>query len=142
MLKKVIEDYYISNTSIKEVEERDPMKVENDGIMQGFRFFDEDCILDGEKTYVGERSNYSDWIYFGKRYSFDDIKSMYGKCDDDNSKILISNMYWNGFNQVCHTQADSFVKMEEGDMTFDEYVENISKKNETSNPTLVLNKKR
>ena len=29
-----------SESSIKEVDERNPMKVENDGSMQGFRFFD------------------------------------------------------------------------------------------------------
>lgn len=129
-----------SEPSIAEVDERDPMKVENDCTMQGFRFFDIDYILDEQKTYSSERSNFSGWIYFGKRYSFDDIKSIYG-CDS-NYDILINNMKWNHINYVCHTQAGSFLPMEEEDMTFEEYIEKNSKKNEAINPVLSLKKKK
>ena len=129
-----------SESSITEVDERDPMKVENDGSMQGFRFFDVDYILDEQKTYDGERSNYSGWIYFGKRYSLDDIKSIYG-CDS-NYEILIRNMEWNNINSVCHTQAGSFLPLEEEDMTFEEYIEKNSKEKESINPSLLLNKKK
>ena len=44
-----------SEGSIKEVDERNPMKVENDGSIQGFRFFDIDYILDDGKTYASEK---------------------------------------------------------------------------------------
>ena len=129
-----------SEGSIKEVDERNPMKVENDGSIQGFRFFDIDYILDDGKTYASEKTNYSGWIYFGKRYSLDDIKSIYG-CDS-NHDILIHNMEWNNINYVCHTQAGSFLQLEEEDMTFEEYIEKNSKENEPINPALLLNKKK
>lgn len=38
-----------SESSIKEVAERNPMQVENDGKMQGFRFYDKEYVVDGEK---------------------------------------------------------------------------------------------
>ena len=118
-VEKIYRGLLFSESSIKEVAERNPMQVENDGKMQGFRFYDKEYVVDGEKTYDGEKSNYSKWIYFGKRYSLDEIKAKYGNNPD--YRILISNMEGNGYNYVCHTQAGSFLPMEEGDMTFAEY---------------------
>lgn len=109
-----------SETSVAEIEERNPMKVENDGKMQGFRFYDKEFVIDGEKTYDGETSNYSNWIYYGKRMSFDEVKKQYGNNPD--YRTLIFNMEANDYNYVCHTQAGSFLPMEEGDMTFEEFV--------------------
>lgn len=66
------------------------------------------------------KSNISNWIYFGKRLSLDEIKSKYGNNQD--YKILISDMEGNGYQYACHTQVGSFLPMEEGDMTFDEII--------------------
>lgn len=119
-VEKIYRGILFSESSIQEVTERDPMKIENDGKMQGFRFYDVEYVVDGDKTYEGETVNYSGWIFFGKRYSLDEIKTKYGNKPD--YRILISNMECNGHNYVCHTQAGSFLPMEEGDITFIEYI--------------------
>ena len=119
-VEKIYRGILFSEPSVEEVTERDPMKVENDGSMQGFRFYDKEFVVDGEKSYDGETSNYSNWIYFGKRLSLEEIKAKYGNNPD--YRILISNMEGNNYKYVCHTQAGSFLPMEEEDMTFDELV--------------------
>lgn len=119
-VEKIYRGLLFSDSSVAEVTERDPMQVKNDGQMQGFRFYDKEFVVDGEKSYDGETSNYSNWIYFGKRLSLDEIKAQYGNNPD--YRILISNMEGNGYQYVCHTQAGSFLPMEQGDMTFDELI--------------------
>lgn len=119
-VEKIYRGLLFSNPSVEEVEERDPKKIKNDGSMQGFRFYDKEFIVDGEKTYDGETSNYSNWIYFGKRLSLDEIKTQYGNNPD--YKILISNMENNNYQCVCHTQAGSFLPMKDGDKTYEELV--------------------
>lgn len=119
-VEKIYRGLLFSEPSTEEVTERDPMKVKNDGSMQGFRFYDKEFVVDGEKSYDGETSNYSNWIYFGKKLSLAEIKDQYGNNPD--YRILISNMEGNGYQYVCHTQAGSFLPMGEGDMTFDELV--------------------
>lgn len=119
-VEKIYRGVLFSESSISEVEERDPMKIENDGKMQGFRFYDKEFVVDGEKSFDGEKSNFSKWIYYGKRLSLDEVKAQYGNNPD--YRILISNMEGNGYQYVCHTQAGSFLPMQEGDMTFDELI--------------------
>lgn len=120
-VEKIYRGILFSESSVSEVTERDPMQVVNDGTMQGFRFYDKDFVLDGEKSYDGEKSNFSNWIYFGKRMSLEEVKSQFGH-DSKNYRILISNMENNNYKYVCHTQVGSFLPMEEGDMTYDELV--------------------
>lgn len=119
-VEKIYRGLLFSEPSVAEVTERDPMQVKNDGQMQGFRFYDKEFVVDGEKSYDGETSNYSNWIYFGKRLNLNEIKVQYGNNPD--YRILISNMEGNGYQYVCHTQAGSFLPMKPGDMTFDELV--------------------
>lgn len=119
-VEKIYRGILFSESSISEVEERDPMQVANDGKMQGFRFYDKEFVVDGDKSYDGDKSNFSNWIYFGKRMSLEEVKAQYG--NDSRYSILISNMENNNYQYVCHTQAGSFLPMEEGDMTFDELV--------------------
>ena len=139
-VEKIYRSLLFSESSIKEVTERNPMQIENDGKMQGFRFYDKEYVVDDEKTYDGKKSNYSRWIFFGKRYSLDEIKAIYGNNPD--YRILISNMEVNGYNYVCYTQAGSFLPMEEGDMTFDEYIAEYSKEKETMNPAVLIIKEK
>ena len=119
-VEKIYRGILFSEPSISEVEERDPMQVANDGKMQGFRFYDKEFVVDGDKSYDGDKSNFSNWIYFGKRMSLEEVKAQYG--NDSRYSILISNMENNNYQYVCHTQAGSFLPMEEGDMTFDELI--------------------
>lgn len=48
-VEKIYRGLLFSESSIKEVAERNPMQVENDGKMQGFRFYDKEYVVDGEK---------------------------------------------------------------------------------------------
>lgn len=50
-VEKIYRGVLFSESSISEVEERDPMKIENDGEMQGFRFYDKEFVVDGEKSF-------------------------------------------------------------------------------------------
>lgn len=119
-IEKIYRGLLFSESSIAEVEDRDPMKVVNDGKMQGFRFYDKEQVVDGEKIYDGERVNFSNWVFFGKRLTLEEVKQQYGK--DSKYSTLISNMECNHYNSVCLTQAGSYLPMEEGDMTLDEYI--------------------
>lgn len=119
-VEKIYRGAIFSEPSISEIDKRDPMKIENDGKMQGFRFFDKEFVVDGEKIFDGKKSNFSKWIYFGKRLSLDEIKAEYGNNSD--YSVLIGNMEVNGYQYVCHTQAGSFLPMVEGEMTFDEFI--------------------
>lgn len=119
-VEKIYRGLIVSETSTTEVAERDPMKIANDGSMQGFRFYDKEFVIDGNKSYDGETSNYSNWIYFGRRMSLEQVKELYGNNPD--YRILISNMENNNYEYVCHTQVGSFLPMENGDMTFDELI--------------------
>lgn len=119
-VEKIYKGLIFSETSTTEVVERDPMKIVNDGSMQGFRFYDKEFVVDGDKSYSGEKSNYSNWIYFGRRLSLEQVKELYGNNPD--YRILISNMENNDYKYVCHTQVDSFLPMRNGDITFDELI--------------------
>ena len=116
-VEKIYWGILYSESLIEKVTDRDPMKIKNDGKMQGFRFYDKEYVVDGDKTYDGKESNYSNWIYFGKRYSLEEIKAKF-----PDHRILIINMEGNNYQYVCHTQDGSFLPMKEVDMTFDEYV--------------------
>ena len=119
-IEKIYRGIFVSEASTIEVIKRDPMQIKNDGKMQGFRFYDKEFVVDGKKSYEGEITNYSNWIYFGKRLSLNEVKRLYGNNPD--YRILIRNMENNNYQYVCHTQVGSFLPMEEGDMTFDELV--------------------
>ena len=125
-VEKIYRDLLSSRSLIEEVAERNPMQIKRDGKTQGFRFFDREYIVNGGIGYDGETSNYSNWIYFGKRFSLDEIIAKYG--NNRNYRTLISDMKYNGYNYVCYTQAKDFLPMEEGDMTFAEYIAKHSKK--------------
>lgn len=116
-VEKIYRGLLFSDSAVSEVTERDPMKIENDGLMQGFRFYDKEFVKDGKNEFAGKRTNVSRWIFYGERLTLDDVLAKYG-----NYEVVIKNMKINGYKYVCHTQAGTFLPMEEGDMTFDEYV--------------------
>ena len=49
-VEKIYRGILFSESSISEVEERDPMQVANDGKMEGFRFYDKEFVVDGDKV--------------------------------------------------------------------------------------------
>ena len=122
-VEKIYKGDILTQSSIEEIDDRNPMKVENDGKIQGFRFYDKEYILDGEKIYKGIKTNYSGFIYYGKRYSLDKFIEEYG--DNPDYNFLIRKMKSNDYNYVCQTQNDAFIPMREVDITLDEYEEKL-----------------
>ena len=118
-VEKIYRGVICSESVIRETDNRHPLSIENDGDIQGFRFYDKERLVVNNKEYYGDTINYSPWYFFGERLSLDDIKS--------NSNInpiykrLIPFMEHNKINYVCHTQVGSYLPMEDEDMTIDEY---------------------
>ncbi len=110
----------IVETTITEVAERDPMKIANDKSITGFRFYDKEFIVDGNKVYGGKKSNYSNWIYFGRRLSLEELKKLYR--NNLYIRMLIRFMEKHDYKYVCHTQVGSFLPMGNGDLTIDEVI--------------------
>ena len=105
----------------EEIEKRSPMLVENDGIMQGFRFYDVEYMMDNDKMCDTNVTNYSNWIYYGTRYSLEEIISKYG--NNPKFKSLIRNMRDSKCKFACLTQAGKYQPLQIGDMTYNEYLE-------------------
>lgn len=135
-LEKIYRGIFFGDSIVEEVEERNPLLIENDGSIQGFRFYDIDFIIDGEDEYKDKKTNYSNWIFFGKRISLDEVKTKYG--NNKEYRILIGNMEINNWNYVCETQVGSFLPFQDGDMTYDEYLSKISEKKSK----IILNKRK
>lgn len=93
---------------VSEVENRCLELVEDDGKTIGFRYFD---VVSGEVT------NYSPWIYFGEILTIDDIKVQYKNVD-----VLIANLENKGIYSLCRTTPGYFMTMNDGDMTYQEYM--------------------
>lgn len=115
--KSYVEKRYKEKVEISEVMERDPMKIQNDGEICAFRFFDKEINANGEEKYDGEKSNFSKWIFFGKRMMLRELENSYGTNPD-----LVDYMDRNNLKFICHTQGNTFVIMENDDMTFEEMV--------------------
>ncbi len=120
-VEKKYQGILISECIETEVLEKDPMKIENDGYMQGFRFYDRMFISFEGKRYTSEKYNCSNWIYFGKRLSFSEFITQYG--NNPHYKDLIINMSNDNCQYVCQIQNGSFLPMNKGDVTFDEFAD-------------------
>ena len=124
--KSYVEKSYIgtlyNHSLFSEVESRDPMKIEIDDGMIGFRFFDR-VILNEKNGIVGPKINCSNWIYLGKRLSFDEVKVL-SKNNIPAYERLAILMEINNYQYVCRIQAVPLktIPMKDGDMTLDEYV--------------------
>ena len=128
-MKKVTKSYIakkypgfiFANMKISPVKERNPMKVKNDGEMIGFYYYDKDTIIDGNKRHYSNNYNCSKWIIYGdERLNLEEVIKM-----DAGTGIydtLIFNMENNNIKYVCKTQVGAFEALEDGDMTFNEYL--------------------
>ena len=122
-VEKIYCGFIFSESIVSEVENRNPLAIKNDEMMQGFRFFDKEIIRYGGKEYVGEISNYSPWYFFGDRLSIEEVKEL--SKHNKRLNILVSNMEYNKIPYVCLTRVGSYLPMGEKDMTIDEYKEEI-----------------
>ena len=102
---------------------KEPLLVENDGLMQAFRFSDID-VLDAKDR---NPDNTTSWIFFGERLSLKDVYKKSKKKKSGVTGVLVDNMICLDCDYVCHTQTGAFVPMDEGDLTFDEYLKLMEK---------------
>lgn len=123
-IKHYVQKVYIRivvNVSVEEeITERNPKLVKNDGEIQCFRFFDKDIN--------GEKQNYSNWVYFGKRLSLKEVKEKYSKYDYG---YLIWSMEQKKYEFACRTQTGKLFPLNDTDIIYDEYFSN--KDNQISN---------
>ena len=114
--------YYENQCRIEEISERNPLNVKNDPAMIGFCFFDRYVINDGRSNYICEDIiNTSGMIYLGRRYSLDQIRA-YIKFHPEYKKV-VDDMIAAKCDSVCFTRFHEFVLMKDGDMTYEEYIE-------------------
>lgn len=116
MTKHYVEFFYpgvfISETSTKEISNRDA-KINLPKGAYGYRIFSrEEVVLDGETLY-GERKNYSGITYYGKILTLDDVKELEPK---DHYEILISNMEINKYDKVVRTICGNFQPLDKNDV--------------------------
>lgn len=130
-VQKIYKNVIVDDIFVSEVEDRDPLEIKTNGSMIGFRFFDKEFIKDGNKTYISEELNYSPWYFFGTRLSEADIKLVYG--NTKGGKIILKRMKEDGYKYVCHTDLDTFLPMEQGDTTINEYIFKKTKRRELKN---------
>jgi hypothetical protein len=119
MLKHYVEFLYpgilFSDTSEDEVETRDIHKLEIPEYSFGFRFFDrEQTILDGE-VLTGKSKNYSNWYYYGKVMTIDDVKEQ-----EPDQRILISNMENNDYKRIVRTKFGQSIPVQDEDVVIGE----------------------
>lgn len=117
MLKHYVEylhpGIFVSETSVREISERDVSKVEISDNCFGFRFFDRTAtIIDGEML-TGDRKNISGWYYYGEKMTLEQVKSTFG--NDSKYRILISRMENKDIKVVVKTKLDQFIPLNDGD---------------------------
>lgn len=121
--KSYVEKFYINGkSSIEEVKYRLPELIKNDGEMIGFRFFNQEFLINGKSRHALKKYNFSEYFYFGKRLNLSEVKEQFGNNKD--YEIFISNMENNGYDSFCYTQVGILVVLEDGDQIYDEYYEN------------------
>jgi len=135
---KVINKHYIEyndkfgNHVITEVEERNPLKVISEYQITNFHFFDEQEIVDGDKTIkCGERINYSYEITKGRRITLYEAK---GLCNAAmrfqnyqpifKPETILAEIY--RYEDKCKTAIlyDEYIIAGDINMTYDEIINN------------------
>lgn len=128
-IKKYVEYLYpgiiASETSSVEIDHNDPMKVEIENDSVGFRFYEQDVVLDGKEEFIGNVKNKSNWFFLGTRITFEEVQKRFGH--DPAYKTLIRNMKYNDISSVCMTEYGNFMPMANDDVTLDEYIAKHSK---------------
>ncbi len=104
----------------EEIAERDPFLIKNDGFIHGFRFFDISYIEDDGLLYKSKEHSYSKNVYFGDRCSFEELTKRHRALFVDDYDKRPSASY-------CWFHNGSFIKLEDGDITYDELIESIDK---------------
>lgn len=128
----IYDKIFLDTPKIEEVEKRDPTAISNNGFIHCIRFFDKEDNSD-------ERKNYSVNIFFGERWTLEEIKLIYSENEHKFSN-LINEMEKNNIESVCYTQTRVYVAMNDEDLTYDEYIAEIEKEGENKSQAKLVRK--
>ena len=107
MIKHYIELLYpgalFTGSYVKEVDNRDPSRVDAPRECFGFRFFDREEVVSGNEVLAGNPKNYSGVFYFGRIHTLADVKREFPDKD-----ILARNMEGNAWDRVVRTRRGNF----------------------------------
>lgn len=114
MLKHYVEYFYpgilFSETSVDEIKERNPNKINLPENCYGFRFFDRIEIKKDDEILKGEKKNISGIYYDGKVFTLEEVKHKF-----PNKKNLIQNMEYDDWNKVVKTKTGGFYPFKQED---------------------------
>jgi hypothetical protein len=119
---KVYKNNSLCKSSITEIKEKNLMQVEDDEKLLGFCFCDKEFFIDNGKEYEGEVIDCSNWVYFGKKLSLDEIRVRYRNNPQSYYAFLMNYMERNNYQYVCLTKEGIKIPMDEGDMIFEEFL--------------------
>lgn len=122
--------------------DRDPYKIEDDGSIIGFRFYDKESWVRTPFDWCISTSNFSGWVFFGKRYTYEEL---YDICKNmslkdrlkelkmsfyfiPTSREILDYMKTNNISVICIDRFHLYHEMDEKDMTYDELMEQKSNK--------------
>lgn len=115
MLKHYVEFLYpgiiTSETTLKEVQDREPRNISIPEEAFGFRFVDREEIELREEILKGEYKSQSGWYYQGRKMSLEDVKR-----EMPEKKILIDNMIYNSFDYIVWAKFGQAIPLYENDV--------------------------
>ena len=107
-----------SDTFEKEINDRSQYIVEDDGEINGYRFFDITVRYQGDNTFKEVAENISNWVYFGRRCSCADVLKTYGNTPA--TRIMINKMINDGCVGFCISRSGRLIPLYEGDKVYGE----------------------
>lgn len=114
MLKHYVEFLYpgilFGESSIREVDNRNPYSVTIPDEAYGFRFLDKEEIAIDDEILKGKNKNVSGWYYQGRKMSIEDVKR-----EMPNKNILIDNMISNRYGFIVFTKFGQAFPLEDND---------------------------
>lgn len=105
----------------EEIITKNPNNIKKDNNLLGIRYYEQEVITIDGKIYQSIKENYSPWIYFGKRMSMEQVKSL---CKiNSNFNLTLKLMEENNINYICFTNLGTYIPLEQENLTFEELQE-------------------
>lgn len=117
MLKHFVEFLYPGaqgSSQFKEVEERDAKTITVPVEASGYRFYDQEYDIEKQEL-IGEKKNYSGCTYYGKVYTFEELKKEHEKNID-----ILFNMLLNECEKIVKTRTGHWAKLQRWDTVIEE----------------------
>ena len=102
----------------KEVDSLNPFRIEDDGIMNGFRFVEKTTYFDGYKPIKTVNEGCTSWVYYGTRCSCADVLKKYGNTPAN--RIMITQMINDGCIGFCINRSGGLIPLKRGDTIYGE----------------------